>query len=215
MNAFTRPRDLRLPVTIDPAVASSASATSRRIRQNAGAVDVIAAVFTEHRQRLTKLAAKILGCPHSAEDVVQDAYIKAIETAVATQIERPLSYLYQIVRNLAIDHYRRAALENRFFASEDQGALVIDPARLPETIVIDRQCLRILVEALADMPKRTRCAFELYSLGGNTQREVAKLLDVSPTLVNFMIRDALKRCREALAREMQAGGACKSEIGSP
>lgn len=142
---------------------------------------------------------KILGCPYGAEDVVQDAYIKAIETAAASEIKRPVSYLYQIVRNLAIDHYRRASLENRYFASEEEGAQIVDLTRTPETIVIDRQCLRILVEALADLPQRTQCAFELYSLGGLTQREVAKRLNVSPTLVNFMIRDALRHCRDTLA----------------
>jgi RNA polymerase sigma-70 factor (ECF subfamily) len=35
-------------------------------------------------------------------------------------------------------------------------------------------------------------------MGGHTQREIAQMLDVSPTLVNFMIRDALDHCRSAL-----------------
>ena len=50
-------------------------------------------------------------------------------------------------------------------------------------------------DALAAYKRR---AFELYRLGGLTQREVADELGISTTLVNFMIRDALTCCRDAL-----------------
>jgi RNA polymerase sigma-70 factor (ECF subfamily) len=53
-------------------------------------------------------------------------------------------------------------------------------------------------DALATLPERTRRAFELYRLGGLTQREVADELGISTALVNFMIRDALTCCRDAL-----------------
>ena len=55
-----------------------------------------------------------------------------------------------------------------------------------------------LARALAQLPERTRAAFELHRLGGKTQREVAADLGISTTLVNFMIRDAMACCRDAL-----------------
>lgn len=48
-------------------------------------------------------------------------------------------------------------------------------------------------------PKRTRYAFEMYRLHGVPQKDIAKELGVSPTLVNFMIRDALVHCRKVTA----------------
>jgi RNA polymerase sigma-70 factor (ECF subfamily) len=41
-------------------------------------------------------------------------------------------------------------------------------------------------------------AFEMYRIRGMTQKDIAVTLGVSPTLVNFMIRDAMTHCREAL-----------------
>ncbi|MFC6978486.1 sigma factor-like helix-turn-helix DNA-binding protein [Microbulbifer taiwanensis] len=58
--------------------------------------------------------------------------------------------------------------------------------------------MNLVARALGELPERTRRVFELYRMGGHTQREIAKMLGVSPTLVNFMIRDALNHCRSAL-----------------
>ena len=44
-----------------------------------------------------------------------------------------------------------------------------------------------------------RHAFEMYRLHGVPQKDIAKELGVSPTLVNFMIRDALVHCRKVTA----------------
>ena len=77
--------------------------------------------------------------------------------------------------------------DNAFYASDS-----------PEVMAIDRQALAQVVGALDELPKRTRLAFELYRSGSHTQREIAQLLDVSPTSVNFMIRDALTHCRQSV-----------------
>lgn len=161
-------------------------------------------VFVEHRSQLKAAAYKILGHPQRAEDVVQDAYLKVAEVAAqagmrAEQVRQPLAYLFQVVRNLAIDRHRRFALENQFFVAEDDGLQVPSHGGTPESLVIHRQHLRLVIDALAGLPERTRRAFELYRLGGLTQREVAEEMGVSTALVNSMIRDAMTCCHDALS----------------
>lgn len=208
MNALTRSRDLQLTstpdrVSSDRSPADGPSTSPKTMMQaNVSGVPEISAAFTAFRPHLQKLAAKILGCPHGAEDIVQDAYVKAIESAPTAVVRQPISYLYQIVRNLAIDRYRRALLESRYFASEDEGTQVVEWARIPETIVIDRQHLQLVLKALAELPERTQCAFKLCMLEGYSQREVAKQFGVSPTLVNFMIQDARKHCYDAMKYQL-------------
>ena len=73
-------------------------------------VDLIA-VFVDNRAQLRRAALKILGDPARAEDVVQDAYLKVSKTEDALNVKQPLAYLYQIVRNLAIDRHRRTVFE--------------------------------------------------------------------------------------------------------
>lgn len=154
-------------------------------------------MFIAHHAQLRRAAMKILGTREQADDVVQDAYLKVMETA-SCHVEQPLAYLFQVVRNLAIDRYRYVALEARLFATEEEGWYVPAHAGSPETLAGDLQQLNLVANALAKLPERTQRAFELNRLGGQTQREVADQLGVSATLVNFMMRDALVSCRAAV-----------------
>ena len=155
----------------------------------------LAATFTAYRNQLHQLAAKILRNSDRAEDVVQDAYLKIIEVKAVLVVKQPVAYIFRVVRNLAIDHYRHASLESSLFTGDEEAQSMPSPAPTPEAISISRQQISLVADALDQLPKRTRRAFELYRVGGHTQREIAQMLGVSPTLVNFMIRDALNRCR--------------------
>lgn len=159
-------------------------------------------VFVVHRAQLKRAAQQILGDTHSAEDLVHDAYLKALECGGETNaaVRQPLAYAVQMVRHMAIDRCRRATLEQRLFeVRDDGGAEVPTPATAtPEALAIDRQQLSIVEQAIAQLPERTRRVFELYRLEGRTQRDIAVMFGISPTMVNFMIRDVLDHCRTAL-----------------
>ncbi|MBU8409578.1 RNA polymerase factor sigma-70 [Pseudomonas aeruginosa] len=141
--------------------------------------------FVDNRTILVKIAARITGCRSRAEDVVQDAFFRL--------------QLFQIVRNLAIDHYRKQALEQKYSGPEEEGLNVVIQGASPETSHINYATLEHIADALTELPKRTRYAFEMYRLHGVPQKDIAKELGVSPTLVNFMIRDALVHCRKVTA----------------
>ncbi len=162
------------------------------------AVVDLATTFIANRAQLRIAAMKILGNLQRAEDVVQDAYMKVVDGSGFLDVKQPLAYLFQVVRNLAIDRHRRAVLESQVFAHEDDAMDVPHQGGTPEMQAMHRQHLRLVVEALSTLPERTRQAFELHRLGGMTQREVAEVLGVSTTMVNFMVRDAMNCCRDAL-----------------
>lgn len=154
--------------------------------------------FLQHWSQLRSAAHAIVGAREAAEDVTQSAYVKVLEISGELTIRQPIGFCFQVVRNLAIDHRRRATLESHVFMDESQGQAVPAPLASPEQSAITQQHVRLIEEVLNTLPSRTRLAFTLYRLNGMTQREIAKQLEVSPTLVNFMIRDAvdaLKRCR--------------------
>ena len=155
-------------------------------------------IFIHQRPRLCCVAARILGSADQADDIVQDAYLKISEAKTFFEVRQPISYVSRVVRNLAIDRCRRAAFESALFAKEKEGDAASFASSSPEVIAIDRQALVQVLNALDDLPERTRRAFELYRSGGYTQREIALQLGVSTTLVNFMIRDALIHCRQLL-----------------
>jgi len=160
--------------------------------------------FIECRVRLREVAQRIVGTRDLAEDVLQTAYLRIVHPPSRPVIQQPISYCFQVVRHLAIDCRRRSMLESQLFTPEATGHAVPSPRSHPEQAVISQQYLRVIENALAELPKRTRQAFRLYRVDGMTQREIATRLGVSPTLVNFMIRDAveaLKSCREQFIRD--------------
>lgn len=158
----------------------------------------LSAIFVTHRAQLRRAALKILGDSARAEDVVQDAYLKITETEGVLSIKQPLAYLYQVVRNLAIDRHRRAAFEGGLFEPEEEGLQVPGHAGTPEATAISRQHLALVARALSELPERTRRVFELHRLDGHTHCAIASQLSISTSLVNILIHDALDHCRAAL-----------------
>ncbi|AVJ30408.1 sigma-70 family RNA polymerase sigma factor [Achromobacter spanius] len=162
--------------------------------------DTLAALYQTHRRQLLHTAARILGSRDLANDVVQDTYLKLLERPAPADLREPAAYLFQTVRHLSIDYHRRRVFEANLFASQEDGQHAVSDA-VAEDAAVSHQALALAADALARMSARTRRAFELHRLEGCTQRDVARELGVSATLVNFMIRDAdaaLSSCREYL-----------------
>lgn len=163
----------------------------------AGSGSPLLDVFFEQRQRLIGLAARITGCRSHAEDIVHEAFMKVDDADTSEPIRSQASYLTRVVRNLSIDHYRRRQFEERWMTHDDEE--IEAPAhhtKTPEALVSDQQVLERVSGALADLPERTRYAFEMCRIHGMKQKEIAKILGVSPPLVHAMISEALLHCRQ-------------------
>lgn len=155
--------------------------------------------LVDNRFILVKTAARITGCHSRAEDVVQDAFFRLSGTHPPTlPLKASVNYVFRIVRNLAIDHYRKQAMEQKYTGSEEEGLSAATTGVTPETTNLNQETLKIVDTALSQLPTRTRYAFEMYRIHGVQQKDIAKNLGVSPTLVNFMIRDALIHCRKTV-----------------
>lgn len=150
---------------------------------------------------LISAALPILGCRDRAEDVIQDAYFKVSEIT-EPEIRQPTSYLFQLVRNLAIDRSRRIAYESRHSAGSDTLDHVACKARTPEECAIHCDSDRFIRSVLAELPPRTRAVFDMYRSGQYKQKEIAQKFAISPTLLHFLLRDAMTHCRNRLAETL-------------
>ena len=154
-------------------------------------------VYLAHRAALIDHAAPIVGCRARAEDVVQEAWFRFASLREREEIAQPVGYLYRIVRNLAVDWARRLSTERR---SVGDPAL-FNPASLAPSVeheALYRDELRLVAEALAELPERMRIAFEMRRLGGCTLRQIADELGISVTLAHQLVREALARCARRL-----------------
>jgi RNA polymerase sigma-70 factor (ECF subfamily) len=154
-------------------------------------------LYLLHRAALIEHAAPIVGSRHHAEDIVQEAFLRFAQVPADGMLQ-PASYLYRIVRNLAIDWTRRVAAERLVAMREGTPADLAVDQRSPEQQAAFREELGIVTAALAELPERTRRAFALYRFEGRTLQEIADALGISVGSAHLMVRKALDHCAERL-----------------
>jgi RNA polymerase sigma-70 factor (ECF subfamily) len=151
----------------------------------------------EHRRSLVDYAAGILGSRAHAEDVVHEAYIRfsaadgKAEARPDGPIRHPLAYLHTIVRNLALTWIRRSSVETAVAPTGTEIASVASDAPSAEAELIHREELRVLAEALVELPARTQLAFSMHRVDGLPLREVAGQLDISITRAQQLVKAAM------------------------
>ncbi|KRR02852.1 RNA polymerase subunit sigma-70 [Bradyrhizobium jicamae] len=149
-------------------------------------------IFLAHRAALIDYATPILGSRESAEDIVQEAFLKFVPPRPETEApEQPAAYLYRIVRNLSLDLLRRRKLESRDPLDETSYWAVPRAEASPEQNALLRDDIRQIAAILAEMPTETRIAVEMHRFGGHKLQDIAAHLGLSVATVHRMIHTAL------------------------
>ena len=160
------------------------------------------AAFSEIHRRfraaLTAFARRMLhGSGHDAEDVVQDAFIRAYRGLRATDRAMALRpWLYMIVRNRALDELRAP---RRADAYDDESIRMhavpdSDPARHCE----QRDEMRFIVDEIARLPERQRMALVMREFDGRTHAETARALDTTVPATKSLIIRARSNLKDAV-----------------
>jgi len=118
-----------------------------------------------------------------AEDVVQEAFLRALEDGAIATAASPQTYLHRIVSNLIIDEHRKARVRSRYSDDEADHLLVEDPGET-EASVQSRLELRQLCELLSLLPLPCRNAFSLYYIDGLNHCEISGRLGVTVRTVD-------------------------------
>ncbi|MBS0220412.1 MAG: sigma-70 family RNA polymerase sigma factor [Proteobacteria bacterium] len=158
------------------------------------------ALYTAHRRKLLEYANGIVGDPGRAEDVVQEAFLRFRTAATERFLDEPVGYLYRVVRNLALDRRRREVLEDRYIVSDVEvaAAVVADERPSPEQEAIARADLQRVMNAMSELPERTRIAMEMHRFGGCTLKEIADHLGISISMAQVLVMDGVRHCQRAL-----------------
>jgi RNA polymerase sigma factor (sigma-70 family) len=164
--------------------------------------DARSVIFLAHRAALIEYATPILGSRETAEDIVQEAFLKFVPPRPAADVpEQPAAYLYRIVRNLSLDLLRRKKLESRDPLDETSYWAVPRPEASPEQSALLRDDIRQIAAMLAEMPTETRIAVEMHRFGGHKLQDIAAHLGLSVATVHRMIHTALVDIARRTGRE--------------
>ncbi|WJH41098.1 RNA polymerase sigma factor [Aliirhizobium terrae] len=157
----------------------------------------IVSTFLGLRKVLLSTIARMVKSPTTAEDLVQDTFLRLWERQADLR-NRPLQpgYIVRIGRNLAIDFKRRERIAP-FVGGIEDLQFIKDPTPTPEDHTIASENLRVISDAITSLPPRAREVFVMARIDGLTYVEIGKRLGISPKTVFSHMVVALERLDQA------------------
>ena len=167
---------------------ATAAARTRTVAASKGDSDSFEAAVRPHYANLVRRLVLVLGGPEDAEDIAQDAYLKAYRSWDRFDGQDVRAWLYTIALRLAFNHLRG---RRRWLAAMGR----IEPK--PWTDPSDPD----LWAALRTLDVRTRTALLLNVVDGYTQAEIALMLSVPEGTVASWVSRGRTALRKELAPE--------------
>ena len=150
--------------------------------------------FSESRQRLRGIARR--GGEPEAEDIVQEAFLKAVETHQRQDVPKLDHLLSRIVRCVAIDQLRRRATRRAHVADQiGEGSLDASPD--PERSLMGVQRLQRAMATIDTMPPRRREVFLLHRIDELTYAQIARQIGISIKAVEKHMHLAMRQLSDS------------------
>lgn len=129
--------------------------------------------FVKVRPRLEAAANARTGCRATAEDMIQDAWLKLENTRLDSPIDNPGGFITQVANTTVAGHLRKERRRAEIDA-EISGLLwdAIDEVS-PERVLIGRENLTAVRAALFELPERTRRIFLMNRVERIPHRRIA------------------------------------------
>ncbi len=159
------------------------------------------------RGHLLRIAARQLGDRAQAEDIVQDTYLRALESDDGSRPETLQAWLTTVMRHLAIDGLRREAWMRRWLAGDearaDAGHAPSAESEAARAEAVD-QALRRLSRRLADADGALVLLREVFE---TSFRDIAEASGKTEAGCRQQLHRALLRLRQPDAEETAREGA--------
>ena len=187
--------------------ADEAELVARALDRDEGAAR---AIIQRYNRRLYRLARSVLRDDGEAEDVLQDAYLRAFTGLAGFRGDASLgTWLSRIVLNEALARLRRRRPTVALATAEQQPvseAQVIPFPSLtatdPERGIAQRQIHAMVEHAIDDLPDAFRTVLVARLIEDMSIEETAELLDLRPETVKTRLHRARALLRHALERHI-------------
>ncbi len=158
----------------------------------------LAELFSQFRVPLEKYFRKRVYNQNEVEDLVQDVFYRLTSRSDQAQLERPEAFIFQIAANLLRDKARREATKRAFTKQlSDQNQNAFEELS-PERVLLGKEKVVALKNALNELPERTRNVFLLHRFEEFKYREIAQQLGISMSSVEKHMMDAIKHLAHRL-----------------
>jgi RNA polymerase sigma-70 factor (ECF subfamily) len=175
------------------------------------------ALVLRYQQRIVKLIMRYVHDPAEAQDVAQEAFIKAYRALPGFRGESAFyTWMYRIAINTAKNYL--VALQRKPVDYEldlqapmpEQVAGKLRDEETPEGIVLQEELRRTVERAIESLPEELRTAIMLREIDGLSYEDIASAMDCPVGTV----RSRIFRAREAIDKQIESltGGSTGSKV---
>jgi RNA polymerase sigma-70 factor (ECF subfamily) len=182
------------------------------------------ALVCAYQQRLYAFALRLTGSPRDAEEIAQDAFVRAYRALAGYERERIQTlklraWLFQITVNVARNRARGRRLSEVPLSTPDDrdGAAINvaddDDADQPEVVAERHDDEARLAAIVASLPERYRAAVVLRHVQGLSYQEIATALRQPAGTVKSNVHRGVALLRDALGQAEAAEGQPELTLG--
>jgi RNA polymerase sigma-70 factor (ECF subfamily) len=188
----------------EPTTTASTAALPRIPPTSPPGVTAFELLFRTYHSRLCAFAERYVGCPDTAEEVVEEVFLRiwAQRKFEDGCCGSPKRYLYTAVRNQALkvlDHERVVQRSRESARSQDHPPGMSQPPIAADERLHADQFAAAHQRAVDALPERCRQAYVLHRQQGSSQAEIAALMGISVRTVETQLARAARTLRQQLA----------------
>jgi len=155
----------------------------------------------KHQRSVFSFARYLLGSPHEAEDVTQDALLRMWRHWDSLDADRLEAWLLKVTRNLCYDRMRRLRVVRRVVpaSTDEEGAREVpSPEPGPEELTHRGALRHRLLEAIESLREPYKSAIILREVQGLTYQEISEALESPLNSVKVHVYRGRRLLRELL-----------------
>ncbi len=156
-------------------------------------------VVTQHSARVYRLAYRLTGNPHDAEDLTQDVFIRVFRSLHSYTPGTFEGWLHRITTNVFLDRMRRKQRIRFDALPEDAASRMAGHEPSPEQVYTDTHLDDDIQRALDALAPEFRAAVVLCDIEGLSYEEIATTLGIKLGTVRSRIHRGRAHLRAALA----------------
>ena len=165
-----------------------------------------AEIVERHSDRVYRLAYRLTGDRHDAEDLTQEVFVRVFRSLDGYTPGTFEGWLHRITTNLFLDQARRRQRLRFDALSEERARLLRSAIPAPDTALADRMFDDDVERALSALPPEFRVAVVLCDVEGLSYDEIADIMGAKLGTVRSRIHRGRAMLRRALAHRAPEPG---------
>jgi RNA polymerase sigma-70 factor (ECF subfamily) len=157
--------------------------------------DLIGRLYASSQRALRDYVHRLVASGDTADEIVQEAFLRTYENV--DRVETPRAFLFTTARNLASSS-RRTTKAHKTETLGDLEPLGVESNEGPEERAIADEELRLLQQAVAQLPTQCGAVFSLRIFHACSYKDIAERLGISPRTVENHVARALRETHEYL-----------------